>query len=339
MEFVILVKATIKSYKYILFITACGISLGSSSWGWTWQTHRIQETLNHQRYLSKVDIQATEQYYVYGKEWVGGGGIIENEFVMVWNRRGAWANACLASPNSCQLNENETQTLKQIFSNLQGPELLFGSFSQFPEIYPHQLGPEGLVATHPILQSQVYVNTDLLYAKGPDPLSFRGVQRPITHLYAALLYQVGIPLMQSFAVSSKVAYFWGHHEMIKHLGSIGLQDLNVTYFQNDPVMFFINDHRSMNDVTPWLQKQLPCEKQNEKALLRQLKNTSWRSIERHGSTIEASLKGSIVYTCVGSASQDFKADLNIYLLFKESNIKPGYFVNAAEDNRADIYYQ
>lgn len=274
-----------------------------------------------------------------GKEWVGGGGLIENEFVMVWQRRGAWANPCLASPSSCQLNESEVKTLKLIFSNLQGPNLLFGSFSQYPELYPHQLGPEGVLATYPISKAQVYVNADVLYAKGVDPLSFRGVQRPITHLYAALLYQVGIPLSQSFAVSSKVAYFWGHHETINHLGSIGLQDLNITYFRNDPVVFLINDHRAMKDVTPWLQQQLPCEAQDQKAILRQLKNTFWRSIERHGSVISASLKGSIVYTCLGKSSHDFKADLNIYLVFKESNIKPGYFENVAEDNRADIYYR
>lgn len=350
----------LKSLKIMLILFLCGISLASAaSVDWGKYNHQVLLEENNQNFLkpefqeflgpdrqNKNSLQRLQskrpydRFYFYGKEWVGGGGIIENEFVMVWQRRAAWMNPCLASPSSCQLDESEIQTLKLILTNLQGPELLFGSFSEFPELYPHQLGPEGVVATHPIAGSQVYVNAEVLYAKGVDPLRFRGVQRPITHLYAALLYQLGIPLTQAFTISSKVALFWNNYEVINHLGSIGFQDLNVTYFRNDPVVFLINDHRAMKDFTPWLQAQLPCENQGQQAILRQLKNTYWQSTERHGPMISASLKGSIVYTCLGkTSSHDFKADLNIYLVFKESSKKPGYFENVAEENRADIYYR
>jgi hypothetical protein len=250
-----------------------------------------------------------------GKEWVGGGGLIENEFVMVWQRRGEWRKPCLTAESLCQLNSSERLLLGALETEADLPPLLFRSFRQDEALSQRALGPENVVAVGRTSRDPLYINTDVLYSEGEDPLAFRGVQRPIRNLYAALLYLSGVDREASFQIAQKVAEFWRNQQTIHHLGFLGFPELTLSYFTKSPVRILVNDHNSTLEITNWALSQLNCG--NGKAtLLHSLQHAYWSNLEKDQSQLRAQLSGILHYECDGTSAQQYRAEFQLKLVFQ-----------------------
>lgn len=275
----------------------------------------------------------------HGKEWTGGGGLIENEFVMVWQRAEQWAIPCLSSSQACQLTEGQIQNLSVILNKESLRPLHFVSFQADSQLRVDQLGVRGVVASKAIPNSQVFVNLDVLYVDGPDPLRERGVRRPIEQLYAALLYQRGTPLQEAFTISGKVASFWALQQRTHHLGQYNHPALTASYFLGDQVLLFINDDQRMTDLSDWVAKRLPCEGGSDLPRLETINRTHWSSVAFTGHELVAELSGQMTYHCLGSVQKHWQADFNIKINFVEDEKKIDKFLLSLEGSKLSIFYR
>lgn len=303
----------------------------------------LSSLVNGHNYSSRINPDGTE--------WVGGGGILENEFMMTWQRRGEWAKPCLSEFNACQLETDEFNLLNSIYTTLNGPDLQFRSFKSHPELNVLRLGLDGqigstlgLVATKMQLNSQIFVDTDKLYENGSNPLLFRGIQRPLLHLYSALLYQTGLNLKSAVTISEKVSNFWSHTEMILHLGTIDHVELGVTYFQSATPTIFINDSNGLHNITSWFQKSLPCDNETQIPQLLKVQNTYWHNVATEDSTkkssiINSTLKGNITYKCSAEAKRIYTAEFSLKLIFKSIPQSPNHFEIQLNQNKINFYYR
>jgi hypothetical protein len=274
-----------------------------------------------------------------GKEWTGGGGLIENEFVMVWQRRDEWKNPCIVAHSVCSLSAKEFQALRTLPSDMLHWPLTFRSFQKDPSLQVNALGPEQVVATGPHWDDPIYINLDVLYYESTDPLRFRGVQRPIRHLYAALLWKQGLPLEDAFALSTKVASFWSHQQSIHHLGGIGHPDLTVSYFLSEPMKLFVNDQEAMVDLTDWFQGRLRCEG-HAPARVVGLKNTYWADMGESTQEIFGRWAGVVIYSCGTEASTlKYRAEFELQLIFGRTSPSMEGFRWLPERSQLNTFYR
>ncbi len=274
----------------------------------------------------------------YGKEWTGGGGLIENEFVMVWQQGDEWKQPCMVSQTVCGLSANEFQTLETLITEDHQWPLTFRSFQMDPSLNAHALGPERVVATGFRWEDPIYINLDVLYDQGSDPLRFRGVQRPIRHIYAALLWKRGLQLEDAFALSTKVALFWSHQQNIHHLGMIGHPELTVSYFLSEPLKLFLNDEQAMVDLTDWFQGRLRCDGQGPVRVLN-LKNTYWADMAESIQEIFGRWAGVVTYSCGAGQTLNYRAEFELQLVFGRTSPSMDGFRWLPEHSQLNTFYR
>jgi hypothetical protein len=279
----------------------------------------------------------TAQLDLFGKEWVGGGGLIENEFVMVWQERSEWLKPCLSSPLSCQLSEGQQQILAALPYPYPGSELRFVSFSEHQELYRDALGTESIISTQATIGSPIYINLDNLYADHLDPFRDRGVQRPISQLVGAMLFQYGLTVEQAFEISRSLGLFWSHRQTINHLGQVGYSELSLSYFNSHPITIFTNDHESMVNITPWIHYFLRCDTPGSPVAIEGLANTYWYQIAPSSLGISTFLNGQIKYTCLENPNVTFMAELSIFLTFRRIDENSEKLRLHLEESKVDLY--
>lgn len=250
-----------------------------------------------------------------GKDIVGGAGLLESEFVMVWENRNQWFKPCLLDPMVCHLNAKEIQVISDFFKLLAPSKLIFESFLKNPALRENAIDQHQIIATVREPNAQIFVNTDNLYAPGSDPFKNRGVGRPLELLYSAVLYQFGMPQAQAQRLAHNIATFWIAEQYIYDLAQIGQKPLSVMVFTARPLGVFITSSQSILNALDLISPQLNCPGGNNAPSLNYLRNSYWSEINALGQGIRATLSGTIGFSCAGDREAAYQAKFYFQVAF------------------------